>query len=78
MSAAYFVPVEIIDRCLSPSGMATVIKLTLAGAQRQPLAMVRVLRGAWVARFDFIEPVVTRNGSQNGLQLVLTVHPEQQ
>lgn len=76
MSKAYFVPCEIVDRCLTPKGHCDLVKALMAGAERQPLAMVRILRSAWVVRFDFKEPVQTADGLMHALQLTLAVHPE--
>lgn len=76
MSAAYYVPCEIVDRCLHPADMGSLIKLMAAGARREPLAMVRLLGGAWAVRFDFMEPVVALDGTHKALQFVLAVHPE--
>lgn len=77
MSApVFFVPTEIIDRCLRPAATADLIKLMMAGARPQPTVMIRILGGAWVARYAFREPVQTADGPVDHWQSTLLVHPE--
>jgi hypothetical protein len=76
MSAVFMVPAEIVDRCLRPAAQADLIRLMLAGARPQPLVMLRILNGAWVARYAFHDPVRTADGMVDAFQATLAVHPE--
>lgn len=75
MPDAYFIPAEIADHCLSPKGVSEVARALMAGARIKPLVMLRKLRGAWVVRYEFEEPIGPRNARQDALQLILVVHP---
>lgn len=75
-SGCYIVPTEIAQHCLSPAGIASLVKAMMNGARVRPLAMIRKLRGAWVVRFEFEEAIGPQNDRSDAMQLTLTVHPE--
>jgi hypothetical protein len=75
-SVTYMVPAEIADHCLKPAGHAELVKLMLRGARPEPLVMLRVLNGGWVARYAFKEAVSTPDGMVSEFQTVLAIHPE--
>jgi hypothetical protein len=76
MNTVFMVPAEIVDRCLRPAAQADLIKLMMAGAHPQPLVMLRILNGAWVARYAFEEAIKTADGVVDCFQATLAVHPE--
>lgn len=72
----FYLPTEIADHCLKPSGHADLVRLMLRGARPEPLVMLRRLNGAWVARYAFKEAVQTPDGVVDHWQATLAVHPE--
>lgn len=75
MADVHFIPAEIAHHCLSPQGVGEVAKAYMAGAVIKPLVMIRKLRGAWVARFEFEAPIGPQNAREHALQLTLVIRP---
>jgi hypothetical protein len=76
MTGAYLIPREIADHCLRPSAHADLVRLLMRGARPEPLVMLRLLNGGWVARYAFKEAVATPDGSVDSFQATLSIHPE--
>jgi hypothetical protein len=77
MSAVhYLVPAELIHDHLRPQAYSELVQLMLRGAQPEPLVMVRILNGAWVARYAFKEAIRTADGVVSCFQATLRIHPE--
>ncbi len=76
MSEVYRIPVELMKRLASPTGLAFIIRADLRAAKLKPVARVTVRSGRYVAEIDFETPIGP--DGQSGIVVMLGVQPEAQ
>lgn len=69
------IPVELVDRLASATGLSMIVKAKLAGAVFQGTAQVFLRAGHFVADCPFVEPIGPER--QDGVTVMLGVLPEE-
>lgn len=68
----HMVPIELVKRLATPTGLAFIIRAKLNGHQLAPLAQVFVRCGRFVADCPFID----QDGPERAVTVMLAVVPE--
>lgn len=73
MTGPWPVPVEIITRLASPTGISFILRAKLRNAVFKPLGRISVRADRYVGEIDFVEPIGAER--QDGLVVMLGIAP---